>query len=39
MNLTYNGVEINEEGVTFETNEASIASARIAFHENYEVES
>lgn len=38
MNLTYNGVEINEEGVSFETAENAIASARIAFHENYEVD-
>jgi hypothetical protein len=38
MNLTYNGVEINEEGVTFETTESETAAARIAFHENYEVD-
>lgn len=38
MNLTYNGVEINEEVVVFETDENQIASARIAFHENYEVD-
>ncbi len=38
MNVTYNGVEINEEGIVFETDASQIATARIAFHENYEVE-
>ena len=35
MNLTYNGVEINDEGVTFERSSEAIAAARIHFQENY----
>jgi hypothetical protein len=35
MNLTYNGVEINDEGVSFERSPDAIASASIHFQENY----
>ena len=35
MNLTYNGVEINEEGISFERSPDAIASASIHFQEHY----
>jgi hypothetical protein len=35
MNLTFNGVEILEEGVTFETSREATESARIAFLDSY----
>ena len=38
MNLTYNGVEVNHEGVTLDRRPEAIAEARIHFQENYEVD-
>lgn len=38
MNFTFNGVEILDEGISFDTSPDAIAQARIAFHENYETE-
>jgi hypothetical protein len=38
MNLTYNGVEVNHEGVTLERLPAAVAGARIHFQTNYGVE-
>ena len=35
MNLTYNGVEINEEGISFERSQDAISSASIHFQEHY----
>jgi hypothetical protein len=35
MNLTYNGVEINDEGVWLDRSSGAIAEARIHFQENY----
>ena len=35
MNLTYNGVEVNHEGVSFNRAHEVIAEARIHFQENY----
>lgn len=35
MNLTFNGVEILDEGVTFETDREATESARIAFLNDY----
>ena len=35
MNLTYNGVEINDEGIAFERSPDAIALASIHFQENY----
>ncbi|MFN9370313.1 MAG: phospholipase D-like domain-containing protein DpdK [Planctomycetaceae bacterium] len=35
MNLTYNGVEILDEGITFETDRDATESARIAFLNDY----
>ena len=35
MNLTFNGVEILDEGVTFETDREATESARIAFINDY----
>jgi hypothetical protein len=35
MNLTYNGVEINDEGIVFERSPDAISLARIHFQENY----
>lgn len=35
MNLTYNGVEVNHEGVSLDRSPESIAGARIHFQENY----
>lgn len=35
MNITYNGVEILDESVTFETEKSAIAEARIEFLEKY----
>lgn len=35
MNFTFNGVEILEEGVTFETNPEATESARIPFLDSY----
>jgi hypothetical protein len=35
MNFTFNGVEILDEGVTFETNREATESARIAFLNDY----
>lgn len=35
MNLTFNGVEILDEGVTFETSREATESARIAFLNDY----
>jgi hypothetical protein len=37
MNLTHNGVEVNEEGVSLDRSVEAIAEARIHFHANYEV--
>jgi len=38
MNLTYNGVEVNHEGVSLDRSPIAIAEARIHFQENYEVD-
>jgi hypothetical protein len=38
MNLTYNGVEVNDEGVSLNRSSEAIAEARIHFQENYEVD-
>lgn len=38
MNLTYNGVEVNHEGVTLDRSAKGIAEARIHFKENYEAD-
>ncbi|MEO2031265.1 MAG: phospholipase D-like domain-containing protein DpdK [Planctomycetaceae bacterium] len=38
MNLTYNGVEVNHEGVSLDRSPESIAEARIHFQENYEAD-
>ena len=35
MNLTYNGVEVNHEGVTLDRSMDAISQARIHFQENY----
>lgn len=35
MNLTYNGVEVNHEGVSLDRSPEAIAQARIHLHENY----
>lgn len=35
MNITYNGVEVNHEGVTLDRLPQSIAEARIHFNSNY----
>jgi len=35
MNLTYNGVEVNHEGVSLDRSPVAIAEARIHFQENY----
>ncbi len=35
MNLTYNGVEVNHEGVSLDRSSIAIAEARIHFQENY----
>ena len=35
MNLTYNGVEVNHEGVSLDRSPEAIAGARIHFQENY----
>lgn len=35
MNLTYNGVEVNDEGVSLDRSPVAIAEARIHFQENY----
>lgn len=35
MNLTYNGVEVNDEGVSLDRSPEAIAEARIHFQENY----
>jgi hypothetical protein len=35
MNLTYNGVEVNDEGVSLDRSPESVAQARIHFKENY----
>ena len=35
MNLTHNGVELNEEGVSLNRSIEEIAEVRIHFHENY----
>lgn len=35
MNLTYNGVEINDEGVSLERSPETIAEARIHFKQSY----
>jgi len=37
MNLTYNGVEVNHEGVSLDRSQAAIAAARIHFQESYGV--
>jgi hypothetical protein len=37
MNLTYNGVEVNHEGVRLDRTPESISQARIHFVENYGV--
>jgi hypothetical protein len=36
MNLTYNGVEVNHEGVSLDRSPEAIAEVRIHFQENYE---
>ena len=38
MNLTYNGVEVNHEGVSLDRSPEAIAAARIHFQENYEAD-
>ena len=38
MNLTYNGVEVNHEGVSLDRSPEAIAEARIHFQENYETD-
>jgi hypothetical protein len=38
MNLTYNGVEVNHEGVFLDRSPEAVAAARIHFQENYGVE-
>jgi hypothetical protein len=38
MNLTYNGVEVNHEGVSLDRSPEAIAEARIHFQENYEAD-
>lgn len=38
MNLTYNGVEVNHEGVSLNLSPEAIAEARIHFQENYEAD-
>lgn len=35
MNLTYNGVEVNHEGVSLDRSPITISEARIHFQENY----
>ncbi len=35
MNFTFNGIEILEEGVVFETDKEVVSQAKIAFSENY----
>jgi hypothetical protein len=35
MNLTHNGIEVNEEGISLNRSPEAIAEARIHFHENY----
>lgn len=35
MNLTYNGVEVNHEGVSLDRSAEAISAARIHFQENY----
>lgn len=35
MNLTYNGVEVNHEGVSLDRSPRTISEARIHFQENY----
>ena len=35
MNLTFNGVEILDEGISFETNREATESARVAFFDDY----
>ena len=35
MNLTYNGVEVNHEGISLDRSPESVAEARIHFQENY----
>jgi hypothetical protein len=35
MNITFNGIEILEEGINYDINASTIAEARIAFLENY----
>ncbi len=37
MNLTYNGVEVNHEGVSLDRSPEAIAEASIHFSENYKV--
>ena len=37
-NLTYNGVEVNHEGVSLDRSPEAIAEARIHFQENYETD-
>jgi len=37
MNLTYNGVEVNHEGISLDRSPKAIAEARIHFQENYKV--
>jgi hypothetical protein len=37
MNLTYNGLELNEELITYDTDEQSLAVARLAFANYMEV--
>lgn len=39
MNLTYNGVEVNHEGISLDRRPEAIAEARIHFHQNYQVNS
>ena len=38
MNLTYNGIEVNHEGVFLDRTPESVAAARIHFQENYGAE-
>ena len=35
MNITYNGIELLEEQITFDISKSGVAQARLAFHNSY----
>ena len=35
MNITYNGIELLEEQITFDIDGAEVGSAKLTFHEKY----